>query len=227
MHIELRRAAIALGSAGAVAAIVAATATAVPSLASTAAPAGAAAPPGAAAPAAAATATAAPIVVTNLNNAGPGSLRAAITQANGSPAGVTITFNVHGVITLATPLPAITRPVVIDGTTAPTWNSGGPPVVEVDNNDHAGLLFAAGSGGAQLLGLAVDDASGAGVTLRAGGTTLNDNYVGLNLSGAAGVVANVISGNQGTGLVLSGASRNTIVANRVGASPDGNSAIGN
>jgi Right handed beta helix region len=253
MPIELRRAAIALGSAGAVAVIAAATATAVPSLASTAAPASAATPAGAAAPAAAATVTAAPIVVTTLNNAGPGSLRAAITQANGlSAAGVTITFNVHGVITLATSLPAITRPVVIDGTTAPTWNSGGPPVVEVDNNDHAGLLFAPGSGGAQLLGLAVDDASGAGVTLRAGGITLNDNYIGLDVSGAAdgnhgpgvlvysshnliglntsgdaGVVANVISGNQGTGLVLSGASRNTIVANRIGASPDGNSAIGN
>lgn len=252
MPIELRRAAIAVGSAGVVAAIVAATATAVPSLASTAAPAGAAAPPGAAAPAAAATATAAPIVVTNLNNAGLGSLRAAISQANGSPAGVTITFNVHGVITLATALPAITRPVVIDGTTAPTWNSGGPPVVEVDNNDHAGLLFSAGSAGSQLLGLAVDDASDAGVTLDARGITLNDNYVGLDLSGAAdgnhgpgvlvysshnliglntsgdaGVVANVISGNQGTGLVLSGASRNTVVANRIGASPDGNSAIGN
>ena len=50
---------------------------------------------------------------------------------------------------------------------------------------HPGLLFAVGSGGSQLLGVAVDDASGNGVTLDAGSVTLNDNYIGLNLAGAA------------------------------------------
>ena len=98
------------------------------------------------------------------------------------------------------------------------------------------------------------DASGNGVTLDADAITLNGDYIGLDLAGAAdgnhgdgvfvspgssedmiglnssgdsGVVANVISGNTGSGLVLSGASHNTVVANRIGTNPAGSAAIAN
>ena len=155
---------------------------------------------------------------------------------------------------MASPLPAIARKVAINATSAPTHVSGGPPVVALDFNGHPGLLFAAGSGGSQLLGVAVDDASGNGVTLDAGSVTLNDNYIGLNLAGAAagnggngvyvsaasarnfiglngsgasGVVANVISGNRGSGIVLAGSSANTVVDNRIGTNAAGTSAIAN
>jgi parallel beta-helix repeat protein len=195
-------------------------------------------------------------VVTSLGDAGPGSLRAAIGSANATAVGSTvrISFSVNGTISLVAPLPAITRNVAIDATTAPTHATGGPPVVALDFNGHPGLLFAAGSAGSRLLGVAVDHASGNGVTLDAGSITLNDNYIGLNLAGAAagnggngvyvsaasvrnfiglngshaaGVVANVISGNQGSGIVLAGSSGNTVVANRIGTDATGAAPIAN
>ena len=196
------------------------------------------------------------VIVGNLNDAGPGSLRAAILAANGTPAGEStlISFGVHGTITLASPLPTIARKVTINATSAPTHISGGPPVVALDFNRHPGLLFGVGSGGSQLLGVAVDHASGNGVTLDADSITLNDNYIGLNLAGAAagnggsgvfvwaesdgnfiglndsrapGVVANVISGNRVNGIELGGSSSNTVVDNRIGTNAAGTAAIAN
>jgi parallel beta-helix repeat protein len=196
------------------------------------------------------------ISVTSLRNSGPGSLRAAIMRANAGPPGrrALIRFSVHGVITLASQLPAISAAVTIDATSAPTHVSGGPPVVEINCDRQGGLRFAAGSRGSQLWGVAVDNASGDGITLNAGSITLDDNYVGLDLAGAAfrnrgdgvyvsrassgnriglnssgasGVVANVISGNAGSGIVLAGSSRNTVVSNRIGTNPAGTSAIAN
>jgi parallel beta-helix repeat protein len=163
-------------------------------------------------------------------------------------------FAVHGTIVLASDLPAIVKNVAVDGRSAPTYTSGGPPVVEINALGHQGLQFAPGSNGSQLLALAVDNASGSGVTLNASSITLNLNYIGLDLSGAAhgnhgdgvllspvssnnrvglntsgasGAVANVISGNTGSGLRLSGSSGNTIVANRIGTNPAGSAAIAN
>jgi hypothetical protein len=106
--------------------------------------------------------------VTNLNDSGAGSLRAAITAANAAGTPSTINFTVNGAITLASDLPTITGSVTIDATTAPTYTAGGPPVVEVDANGHAGLVFDTGSAGSQLLGMAVANAAGNGVTLNAG-----------------------------------------------------------
>jgi parallel beta-helix repeat protein len=195
-------------------------------------------------------------VVSSLGDTGTGSLRAAINSADAMAAGdsALISFSVNGTVTLASPLPAIKRKVTIDAASAPTHVSGGPPVVALDFNGHPGLRFAAGSGGSQLLGAAVDDASGNGVRLDASSITLNDNYIGLNLAGAAagngsngvyvsaasgrnfiglngsrasGVVANVISGNRGSGIVLVGSSGNTVVDNRIGTNAAGTSAIAN
>jgi Periplasmic copper-binding protein (NosD)/Right handed beta helix region len=196
------------------------------------------------------------LVVSNLDNAGPGSLRAAVLSANATPAGDSslITFCVNGTITLAGPLPTIARKVTINATSAPTHVSAGPPVVALDFNGHPGLIFGIGSDGSQLLGVAVDGASGNGVILDDNSITLNDNYIGLNLAGAAagnganglliwgesngnfiglnasgasGAVANVISGNRGSGIVLEGSSTNTVVDNRIGTNPAGTAAIPN
>jgi parallel beta-helix repeat protein len=165
-----------------------------------------------------------------------------------------IDFAVAGTIILASQLPAITSDVTIDARSAPTYISGRAPVVEIDCNTNAGLKFEAGSGGSQLLGVAVDNASGNGVTLDASSITLNNDYIGLDLTGAAfgnhgagvylsaassgnfiglnssgasGVVSNVISGNTGNGITLSGSSRNTVVANHIGTNAAGTSGIGN
>jgi hypothetical protein len=193
------------------------------------------------------------IVVTSLRSAGPGSLRAAINRANTRNL-ATIRFSVRGVISLTRSLPAIRRPVRIDATSAPGHRPGGAPVVEINCNRGGGLRFAAGASGSQLLGVAVDRAGGNGVTLRARSVTLDDDYIGLNLAGAAagnrgngvyvtaassgdqigrnrsgisGAVANVISANGGSGVVLSGARGNTVAANRIGTNAAGTAAIGN
>ena len=194
--------------------------------------------------------------VTNLNDAGSGSLRAAIGEANldisGTPS--VISFSVNGTIALASDLPPISHRIQIDATSAPTYTSGGAPVVELDCNSHAGLTFATGSAGSRLLGLAIGHADGNGVTLDAGSITLDKNYIGLNLAGAifgnsgdgvyassnssnnligfnptaaTGVLSNVISGNDGNGISLHGSSGNTLVDNRIGTNPTGSAAISN
>src|ERR1700746_3290085 len=86
-----------------------------PPAASTAAPAAAASPAAGAHPLAVRT-----LVVRTLHDAGPASLRAAITVANGSgPHSATrIVFAVRGTIRLARALPAIHRRVAIDATSA-------------------------------------------------------------------------------------------------------------
>ena len=194
------------------------------------------------------------VAVTNLNDAGAGSLRDAISIVNKRNAShAKITFSVSGgSIRLASDLPAISARVAIDGTSA--YNYAGSPVVQVDAKRHAGLVFAPGSAGSKLLGLAITNAGGNGVTLNDGSITLNLNYIGLNLAGAAlgnggegvyvsdassndriglnksgasGAVANVISGNAGNGVSLHGSSGNVIAANRIGTNVNGKRAIPN
>ncbi|HEX3671680.1 MAG TPA: hypothetical protein VHT92_08260 [Candidatus Cybelea sp.] len=191
--------------------------------------------------------------VTNVRDAGAGSLRAAIQSVNaGHAAHAVITFSTHGVIRLASDLPAIARPVTIDGTSAPDYS--GSPAVGIDANGHAGLVFASGSKGSKLLGLAIGGASGNGIALDDASITLNFNYIGLSLkgapngnagdgvyvssnssndriginrAGASGDVGNVISGNAGNGVSLHGSSNDTIAANRIGTSVSGKVAIAN
>ena len=58
--------------------------------------------------------------------------------------------------------------------------------------------------------MAVDDASGNGVTLDADAVTLNGDYIGLNLAGAA-------AGNGGNGVYVSPGPGNLIGLNSSGA----------
>lgn len=190
--------------------------------------------------------------VTNLNDSGPGSLRAAIEASNATPAGSanTISFSVGGTITLTSDLPSITRETaIVAGSTA----TGSAPTVGINCAGHAGLVFDAGSDGSQLVGLSVGNAHGNGITLNASNVTLNNDYVGVALNGSAlgntgdgiyvsasssgnqigynpdatNVVSNVISGNGGNGISLHGSADNTIVSNRIGTSVDGTTAMGN
>jgi parallel beta-helix repeat protein len=215
--------------------------------ASTAAPAAAATPAAAAHPLAVRT-----LVVRTLHDGGPASLRAAIIVANSSgPHSATrIVFAVRGTIRLARALPAMHRRVVIDATSAPGYH--GRPVVAINCHRHLGLVFGPGAGGSSLLGVAVDRAGDAGVTLVARNITLNHDYIGLNLNGhpagnhgngvlvasngnriglnpakAVNVVANVISANAGAGIVLAGSAHNTVVSNRIGTNRAGTRALGN
>ncbi len=161
-------------------------------------------------------------------------------------------FSVRGTIRLGRALPAIHRRVKIDATTAPGYHGGGPPVVAINCHRHLGLVFGPGAGGSALLGVAVDRAGDAGVTLVARDITLNHDYIGLNLQGhpagnhgngvlvasdghriglnparAVNVVSNVISANAGAGIVLAGSAHNTVVSNRIGTNRAGTRALGN
>jgi parallel beta-helix repeat protein len=193
-------------------------------------------------------------IVSNLRDSGPGSLRSAIAAANKRSSTTTIDFSVHGTIRLKRGLPAISERTVVDGTSAPTYVAGGAPVVAVNNNGNCGLKFKGDSSGSQLLGLAVINARGSGVRLDANSITLNSNYIGLDLSGNAagngqsgvhllpgssknriglntsgdsGVVANVISANEGPGILMTHSSNNTVVANRIGTNAAGTAATAN
>jgi hypothetical protein len=179
----------------------------------------------------------------NLRNAGEGSLRHAIRVANSASQGMSsfIDFAVSGTIVLASPLAAISRRVTIDARSGPR---GGPgPKIEINFNRHAGLRYAAGSAGSQLLGVAIGNASGTGVTLDASSITLNRDFIGLNRwgwafgnrgdgvyvspsssgnvigrndSGVSGVVANVISGNARNGIEVTGTAHGFITFNTFG-----------
>ncbi len=192
--------------------------------------------------------------VTSTADSGAGSLRAAITAANAAPGASTINFTVAGNIILNSDLPAISNTVTLDATTAPGHAANGAPVVGLDCNTHAGLVFAAGSANSQLLGLAVGHATGNGVTLNAGTITLAGDYIGLTTAGtalgntgdgvfvaatsganliglnptaASGIVSNVISGNGGNGISFHNSAGNTLVDNEIGTNPAGTAAIAN
>jgi hypothetical protein len=195
-----------------------------------------------------------PVTVSNLNDSGSGSLRDAITAANRRSDTTTIDFSVHGTIGLRKSLPAIRERTIIDGMSAPTYVADGPPVIAVNNKGNGGLKLKGDSSHSQLLGLSVINAKGSGVTLDADSITVNSNYVGLDLSGKAagngqagvrlmpgssknkiglnrsgdsGVVANVISGNGGPGILMSHSSGNTVVANHIGTDAAGTAARAN
>src|SRR4029077_2829630 len=68
--------------------------------------------------------------VTNANDAGAGSLRTAITNANAAAGNDTIVFNIAGAgahtISLTTALPTITDTVILDATTQSGYAAGSP-----------------------------------------------------------------------------------------------------
>jgi Ca2+-binding RTX toxin-like protein len=146
--------------------------------------------------------------VNNLNDSGLGSLRAAIEASNDSPPGAmnTINFAVTGTIVLESDLPEVIRTVSI---TAGDPATGNPPMLGIDFNQHAGLVFGAGAAGSELVGLSLGNAEGHGVTLVAGDILLNNNHVGLALDGTA-------LGNAGDGVFIAATSS----ANRIGDNPE-------
>jgi hypothetical protein len=87
--------------------------------------------------------------VDNTNDSGAGSLRQAILDANGNMGLDTIDFNITGAgihtIAVTSVLPAVTDPMVIDGTTQPGY--AGSPLVEVTAGPGLGYITAGIGGG--------------------------------------------------------------------------------
>jgi hypothetical protein len=130
--------------------------------------------------------------VTNTNDSGKGSLRDLINDLNGDGFGGTITFRIPGsgpfVIHVASPLPAINVPVVIDGASQPGF-SGTPIVVINGAGLSAGDGLTIAGGNTTVRDLAIDGfANGVGVVLEGrGGDALEGNFIGTDASGTAAV----------------------------------------
>jgi titin len=175
--------------------------------------------------------------VSNTNDAGAGSLRLAILDSNATPGLDTIAFNVPGAgghtITPLSPLPFVTDPVILDGTTQPGY--AGAPLIQLSGGSAGaganGLVVTAG--GTLVRGLAVGGFSGIGILLATnGGDVVAANYVGTNPTGTAAapnafgvavagggadqVGGNVLSGNTFYGLTLNGTSGDVVAGNLVG-----------
>ncbi len=203
-------------------------------------------------------------LVTTTADAGAGSLRAAISLADaaGNPNRIWIAFDIpltdHGysggawTITLASALPTITAPVILDGTTQPGF-AGAPIVVLAGTSAGAsasGLTLAAGAKGSTIRGLVIDDfgqdgvsVQGTGITIAgnfigvdATGTTAKANAVGIDVSGANDTIggtaagsSNVISGNTGDGVDLdgAGATGDVVAGNFIGTDAAGSAALAN
>jgi CSLREA domain-containing protein len=196
-----------------------------------------------------------PFVVNTTNDVNDGtcdathcSLREAILAANAHANGDgpdDITFAIAGsgpqqIAVQPSPLPAVTDPVRIDGDTERLTGTGIPADSKaiVLNGDGAGttgdgLVFATGSGGSEVKGLAIRDfqcataapdpcASGFGLRLRSDGNTVDGNYIGLTADGvtparnkAGGIL---VEGNGNTIGGTTSAERNVVAGNAVSSS---------
>jgi trimeric autotransporter adhesin len=143
-------------------------------------------------------------LVTNLNASGSGSLRQAIIDSNKRPGADAIDFETTGTIRVGrTPLPAITGPVTIDGSTAPSF--AGSPVVTVDFQGSSGFRFEKGANGSILRSLSLVRAGNAAVTLTASDVTVQGNYIGLLANGKT------VAGNCGDGIRIDAPSQGDVI----------------
>jgi parallel beta-helix repeat protein len=179
----------------------------------------------------------APVVltVTTAADSGPGSLRQAILDASAGPGFDTIDFSIGSgpqTITPSSPLPAVTGPLTIDGTSQPGF--AGTPLVTLDGsgagNGHGLVLGADGCG---VWGLAVTHFAGCGVLALSsldsvqGDFLLSNGLDGVHLRGSgSGVGGNLISGNARYG-VWSAADDCLIQSNRIGTDAAGRVALPN
>ena len=134
-----------------------------------------------------------PLVVTNTNDSGFGSLRGAIDFANEHPNGEgpdVISFDIPsegGRVRMlpADLMPVITDPVVIDGTSQPGEAFGPMVVLDFTNVDpegeEGGYGLAITAGDSTVQGLAIINTPGKGVVLSGGGNnSVQGNWIGVD-----------------------------------------------
>lgn len=194
--------------------------------------------------------------VVSVGDAGIGSLRQALLDANDAPGQDSITFSIPGTgphtIALSSGLPQINEPVVIDGTTQPGY--AGRPLIELDGSRAGavhGLLILGGD--TAVRGLCINRFQGDGIHIESGGgNIIEGNFIGTDLTGRlplgnAGVgvtvfqssnnriggtnagVRNVISANSLTGIYIAGGSStgNQVEGNWIGTDELGQTDLGN
>ena len=195
------------------------------------------------------------ILVDTTADSGAGSLRQGILDANSAGGADLIEFDIAGAgphaITPITPLPDITGPTTIDGTTEPDWTPT-ELAVEVDGSVAAGqrgLRLETGSAGSTIRGLAVDNWDDDGIEVFTNGNTVAGNFIGAGTDGQStgednllgmtvtgdnntigGTTAadrNVISGNLDGLTLANGAEDNTVQGNYFGVDVTGAAPLAN
>ncbi len=192
-------------------------------------------------------------MVTTVDDAGAGSLRQAILDANASAGPDVIGFDIgSGIqqIQLLSGLPAITDPVSLDATTQGGY--AGTPLIWLDGSmfsDPAnGLTVAAND--STIRGLAITGFNQSGILIQGSGDVVQDNYVGVDPTGTAGMAnsvdgirvnadadassasaviqGNVISANWANGISFYGNFAASEVSNNlIGVDASGSLALGN
>jgi hypothetical protein len=148
----------------------------------------------------------APLMVTTNADSGPGSLRQAIIDSNASAGPNTIDFNLPAdkrTIQPLSPLPTITTPVVIDGTSQPGY-SGSPLVVLMGGPTTTATGLAITGGSSTIKGLALNSFQTTALELDSNNNIVQGNFVGTSPTGGAPSGA-----SEGTGITISG-NHNTI-----------------
>lgn len=124
--------------------------------------------------------------VINVNNTGAGSFRQAITDANANAGPDSINFNIAGTgpfsIVLASALPNISGPIIINGTTQPGFVSGTQATYVKVGSAYTGTIFSAiNVTGITIKGLDISYQSvrsGAGISFNTCSQTLIiDNFI--------------------------------------------------
>ncbi len=142
-------------------------------------------------------------------DSGLGSFRQAILDSNANSGTDTIAFDIGGggiqTIQPTSALPEVTGPVVIDGTTQPSY--AGSPFVVLDcssfNDGSTGYGLWITAGDSTVRGLVINGVSGADIRIENGGNNLIvGNYLGTDVNGAVAVPGNANTSNIGV-LVLS------------------------
>lgn len=171
-------------------------------------------------------ASAAEFKVTNTNDAGFGSLRRAIDQANATPNSATpdrIVFSIPGggvhTVRLASALAEISDPVVIDGWSQPGWS--GAPLIELTAGADVLIDGLTITGGSSIVrGLVLNNFGSAVRILTTGNNSIQGCYIGTDATGALAVPNdNGIYSDRTSNNVIGGtsaAARNVISGNRQG-----------
>jgi|GEM_PF-4977856 len=192
-------------------------------------------------------------MVTNLDDLTPGSIGAAISDANNSPGLDTIAFSVSGVINLNGQLPAIEDGVFIDGGSAPGYVACGAPVVAlnfVGGGGAHGLLILSGGAGTTVKALNIRGFTAAAISSEfSSNITVQSCYIGTDLSGTVAMgnnlgifllgspdcviggdacERNVVCASNANGIAMElGSHRAVVAGNFVGLGADGVTLLGN
>jgi hypothetical protein len=175
------------------------------------------------------------ITVTNTHDSGTGSLRAAILQSNANPGSSgpnLINFNLpsnsNAIIEPNSPLPTITKPVVIDG----TLPSG--PLVLLGHGTTFENGLTINATGCTIRNLDIGGWLGDGILINSSDNVIESNSIGMlggpdpngtgivitgnsnTIGGTTAVDANIIALNRYSGIVIENGQENQIEGNYIG-----------